>query len=50
MEASYQEKSMLTNLFSENKFWGWTGLFIIFFAICFIIFFQVRAWDEEDKF
>ena len=29
MEANYQEKSMLTNLFVENKFWGWMGLTII---------------------
>ena len=48
MEASYQEKSMLTNLFIENKFWGWIGLFIVFFAICSVIFFQVRYWEEED--
>jgi len=26
IEASYHEKSMLTNLFVENKFWGWMGL------------------------
>ena len=33
IEASYPEKSMLTNLFVENKFWGWLGLTLI--AICF---------------
>ncbi len=37
MEARYQEKSMLTNLFVENKFWGWMGLTSI--VICLGIFF-----------
>ncbi len=49
MEAEYQEKSMLTNLFTEHKFWGWTGLFVIFTAICSIFFFQVRSWEEDDN-
>ena len=30
MESTYQENSTLTNLFIENKFLGWLGLFIIF--------------------
>ena len=37
MEARYQEKSMLTDLFVENKFWGWMGLTSI--AICLGLFF-----------
>ncbi len=49
MDAKYQEKSMLTDLFTENKFWGWTGLLAIFITICFILFFQVRSWEEEDQ-
>ena len=49
MDAKYQEKSMLTDLFTEHKFWGWTGLFLIFITICAILFFQVRSWEEEDQ-
>ena len=49
MDAKYQEKSMLTNLFTEHKFWGWTGLLVIFITICVMFFFQVRSWEEEDK-
>ena len=48
MDAKYQEQSMLTDLFTEHKFFGWFGLFLIFFTICIILFFQVRLWDEED--
>ena len=49
MDAKYQEKSMLTDLFTEHKFWGWTGLLLIFITICAILFFQVRSWEEEDQ-
>ncbi len=49
MEAQYKERSMLTDLFLENKFWGWVGLFTIFFAVCAIAFYQIRTWDEEDQ-
>ena len=49
MEAKYQEKSMLTDLFTEHKFWGWAGLLSIFLTICIILFFQVRSWEEEDQ-
>ena len=49
MDAKYQEKSMLTDLFTEHKFWGWTGLLFIFFTICVIFFFQIRSWEEEDQ-
>ncbi len=49
MESKYQEKSMLTDLFTENKFWGWAGLLAIFLSGCLIFIFQVRIWDEEDK-
>ena len=49
MESSYQEKSMLTNLFTENKFLGWFGLFIIFFAIFAIFVFQFLEWESKDN-
>ena len=49
MDARYQEKSMLTNLFTENKFLGWAGLLSIFVAICAIFFFQFQAWEQEDQ-
>ena len=49
MESSYQEKSMLTNLFTENKFLGWLGLFIIFFAIFAIFVFQFLEWESKDN-
>ena len=49
MESSYQEKSMLTNLFIENKFLGWLGLFIIFFSIFAIFVFQFLDWESRDK-
>ena len=49
MDARYQEKSMLTNLFTEHKFWGWAGLVSIFVAICAIFYFQFQAWEQEDQ-
>ena len=49
MESRYQEKSSLTNLFTENKFIGWLGLFIIFFSIFAIIIFQFLEWESKDK-
>ena len=49
MESTYQEKSSLTNLFTENKFIGWLGLFIIFFSIFAIIIFQFLEWESNDK-
>ena len=49
MDARYQEKSMLTNLFIEHKFWGWAGLLSIFVAICAIFYFQFQAWEQEDQ-
>ena len=49
MESSYQEKSMLTNLFTENKFLGWLGLFIIFFAVFAIFVFQFLEWESKDN-
>ena len=48
MDARYQEKSMLTDLFTQNKFWGWAGLLSIFLAICAIFYFQFQAWEEEN--
>ena len=49
MESSYQEKSSLTNLFTENKFVGWLGLFIVFFSIFAIIIFQFLEWESNDN-
>ena len=49
MESKYQETSTLTNLFTENKFLGWLGLFIIFFSIFTIIIFQFLEWESNDK-
>ena len=49
MDARYQEKSMLTNLFTEHKFWGWAGLLLIFVAIAAIFYFQFQAWENEDQ-
>ena len=49
MESRYQEKSSLTNLFTEHKFIGWLGLFIVFFSIFAIIIFQFLEWESKDK-
>jgi len=49
MESNYKEKSMLTNLFTENKFLGWLGLFIVFFSIFFIFVFQFLEWESKDN-
>ena len=49
MESRYQETSSLTNLFIENKFIGWLGLFIVFFSIFAIIIFQFLEWESKDK-
>ena len=49
MDARYVEKSSLTNLFTEHKFWGWAGLLSIFVAICAIFYFQFQAWEQEDQ-
>ena len=49
MESNYQENSMLTNLFIDNKFLGWLGLFIIFFSIFAIFVFQFLDWESQDK-
>ena len=49
MDARYQEKSMLTDLFTEHKFWGWSGLLLIFLAITAIFYFQFQAWEQEDE-
>ena len=49
MESSYQETSSLTNLFTENKFIGWLGLFIVFFSIFAIIIFQFLEWESNDQ-
>ena len=49
MESRYQETSSLTNLFTENKFIGWLGLFIVFFSIFTIIIFQFFDWESSDK-
>ena len=49
MDARYVEKSSLTNLFTEHKFWGWAGLLSIFVAIASIFYFQFQAWEQEDQ-
>ena len=49
MESRYQETSSLTNLFTENKFIGWLGLFIVFFSIFAIIIFQFFEWESNDN-
>jgi len=49
MDARYVEKSSLTNLFTEHKFWGWAGLLSIFIAVCAVFYFQFQAWEQEDQ-
>ena len=49
MESTYQEKSMLTNLFTQNKFTGWLMLFLIFFSIFAIFVFQFLEWESKDN-
>ena len=49
MDARYVEQSSLTNLFTEHKFWGWTGLLLIFVAIAAIFYFQYEALEQEDQ-
>ena len=49
MESRYQETSSLTSLFTENKFIGWLGLFIVFFSIFAIIIFQYFEWESNEK-
>ena len=49
MESRYQENSMLTNLFNENKFIGWLGLFLIFFSIFAIFVFQYLEWERDNN-
>ena len=49
MDARYVEKSSLTNLFTEHKFWGWAGLLSIFVAVCAIFYFQFQVWEQEDQ-
>ena len=49
MESTYQENSMLTNLFTQNKFIGWLGLFVIFFSIFAIFVFQFMEWESKDN-
>ena len=45
IERRYQEKSILTDLFVVNKFWGWTGLTII--VICLGVFFWSFYPNDE---
>ncbi len=49
MESRYQESSMLTNLFTDQKFIGWLGLFMIFFPIFEIFVFQFLEWESNDN-
>ncbi|WP_036901883.1 MULTISPECIES: hypothetical protein [Prochlorococcus] len=46
MEAQYSEVSMLTNLFTENKFFGWAGLAAIAIAIGVILW----SFYPEDEY
>ena len=48
MESKYQEISSLTDFFTDNKFIGWLGLFIVFFSIFAVIVFQFLVWDSND--
>ena len=45
----YQEKSMLTNLFTEHEFIGRLGLSIVFFCIFAIFVFQYLAEGSNDS-
>ena len=45
----YSERSQLTDLFLENKLYGWLGLLSIFILICLILYFQLKIWENEDK-
>ena len=45
----YAEKSQLTDLFTEHKFWGWIGLLTIFILICLVLYFQLKILDSEDR-
>ena len=49
MDARYVEQSSLTNLFIENKFWGWAGLLSIFVSFSAIFYFQFQAWKQENQ-
>ena len=49
IESRYQEQSMLTILFTEHKFIGWLGLFIVFFSIFAIFVFQFLEWESNDN-
>ena len=49
MDARYVEQSSLTNLFTEDKFWGWAELLSIFVALTAIFYFQFQAWEQEDQ-
>ena len=49
MDARYVEQSSLTNLFTEQKFWGWAGLLSIFVALAAVFYFQFQAWEQEDQ-
>ena len=48
MESRYQEQSMLTDLFTENKFWGWFGLTLIVVAIG-IVLWSFYPNDEANQ-
>ena len=47
MEAGYQAKSMLTDVFTEHKLFGWLGLTLI--AICIGIYLWSFYPNEEDE-
>ena len=49
MESNYHENSNLTDIFSQNKFFGWFLLFLIFFSIFTIFIFQYLEWESKDN-
>ena len=49
MDARYEEQLSLTNLFSDNKFWGWVELLLILEEVCAIFYFQFQEWEKEDQ-
>ncbi len=47
LEARYSEQSMLTELFAENKFWGWVGLSVVAIAIGIILWSFYPSDDNQ---
>ena len=45
----YSEKSQITDLFTEHKFWGWIGPHTIFILIFVVLYFQLKIQDNLNK-